>query len=164
MPFHLDKFTANGCTLVASTEATFKGSGKALEKFIKKSLKKRGYVGPVLIITGSHGGDEGDDGLNNILFLNSYNKKKIDGEWKLISEETRKFYEEWIIVFQAVQLEADDIDPRNYGNEEKTEVISIKDEKPPKWRKISKDVGGTTVEFMVSWALYFSTFFSYILL
>ena len=114
-------------------------------------MKKRGYVGPVLIITGSHGdpGENSDDGLNNILFLNSYNKKKVDGQWKLVSEETRKFYEEWIIDFLNKILDTDDIDPRIYGNEEKTEVIGIKNEIPPKWRRISKEIEGINVEFTV---------------
>ena len=151
MPLYRDIFTANGCTVVAITEATFKGCWKFLIEYIIKILKKRGYVGPVLIITGSHGdpGENSDDGLNNILFLNSYNKKKVDGQWKLVSEETRKFYEEWIIDFLNKILDTDDIDPRIYGNEEKTEVIGIKDEIPPKWRRISKEIEGINVEFMV---------------
>ena len=138
-----DKFCLETCTVIAKTETTFRGGAKFLDK-------NYGLLGhKSLILSGSHGGPAGEDGLVNISCLNSFGKKKIHGEYKLNPEETRKFYAEWLELFLKCKVEGDDIDPRIYKNEDHTEVDGIKKEEPPKWKTVSREFDGHRIDFQV---------------
>ena len=138
-----DKFCLETCTVIAKTETTFRGGAKFLDK-------NYGLLGhKSLILSGSHGGPAGEDGVVNISCLDSLGKKMINGKYQLNPEETRKFYIEWLELFLKCKVEADDTDPRIYKNEDHTEVEGIKKEEPPKWKTVSREFDGIRIDFQV---------------
>ena len=58
--FHHEK-----CVMVASTEVSAKGTKKYLEKYVKDFVG-RGILTTILFLTGCHGMEDGQDGMNSL--------------------------------------------------------------------------------------------------
>ena len=142
----LDHIILENCVVFSNKETTYKGFVKCLLKYIH-------LIGPwSIILTGSHGYDNGEDGLCNISCLNSSKRKHyrlvrliqldlpcIEGVVKKQSQ-TREFYSEWCEKYFDGEPEGED--PRIY---EDTKVAEIKDRKLiPSWKDWRKENCETT--------------------
>ena len=150
-----NQFKFHDCTIIATESTTGPGLEGLIDKIMESSPRSIGEK--LFIISGSHGGAEsfnmteyrGDDGLKDIRYLDSKNEKNFNGERRLISRETRGFYERWPLKYLKTTLDPNDIDPRIYSDTENTKVKGISDESPPNWRTYRKEVGGGSFEVQV---------------
>ena len=78
----------------------------------------------VLLLSGSHGMEDGRDGLCDLEALQSV----VYEDGQMIPRQTRSFYEKWCKFFK-VDVEGED--PRVYDDND--QVLGVKNEEPPKW-------------------------------
>ena len=104
-----NKFHIEHSVLVSSDAVTATETTRYIEKSIK-DLVKRGKHSKVLILSGCHGTEEGDDGLNSLECLSGS------------KNQTRAFYAYWPRFFKQDLWE----DPRDY-DPTTGEVIGIKE-------------------------------------
>ena len=78
-------FHVEGSVLVASTAVTSAGTKKYLEQYVK-DLVGRGVYTKICWLTGSHGMENGQDGMNSLECLSDAKRQKNN------QSETRHFY------------------------------------------------------------------------
>ena len=83
-----NKFYVEGSVLVASTAVNISGTKKYLEKYVKY-LVARGKYTKVSWLTGSHGMENGQDGMNSLECLSDSNQQRDN------RSQTRNFYAKW---------------------------------------------------------------------
>ena len=110
------KFHSEHCVLVTSESVDFRETRDYLEQKIH-DLVKRGEHSRILIITGSHGKRNGEDGLNDLDCLSGPKK------------QTRRFYLEWTQSLGVKPWE----DHRQYSAKNKKVCGIKKNAKIPEW-------------------------------
>ena len=108
-----DKFHIEHSILVTSDCVTAIETTRYIEKYVNELLDRKKHS-RVLILSGCHGSEAGDDGLNSLECLSG-----IDGYG---NSQTRAFYEHWAGFFKQDLWE----DPRDY-DPTTGEVIGIKE-------------------------------------
>ena len=153
MPFWRDQLEFKACTIVANTETTFPGVRKFYERLVEDPLSAAQYsLGKnVVMLTGSHGSPDGNDGLTDLLMLTSQTQdSKRNCNPLLDPTQTRGFYAEWYTKYFGQDPE--DEDPRIY-NDKTGKVTEIKKIcQPSDWKTMTKRIQHREVEFKVIFA------------
>jgi hypothetical protein len=117
-----DKFHIEAAIMVASTAVTAGGTKKYLEKYVT-DLVARGIYTRIAWLTGSHGMETGQDGMNSLECLSDAIQQR-NGR-----SQTRMFYERWC---HFLSLPVEGRDPRVYDPTTGL-VIGIRNVLTPDW-------------------------------
>ena len=99
-----NQFHRENGILVASTAVTAAGTKKYLEKYVT-DLVMKGVHTKISFLTGSHGGEDGTDGMNSLDCLSDAIRQKNN------QSQTRAFYTRWCHFFDLAE---EGEDPREF--------------------------------------------------
>ena len=101
------------------------------------------------MLSGSHGSDNGRDGLTDLLMLSSHPQYSFKNRTHVLDPtQTRGFYTEWYTKY--FKEEPEDEDPRIYEDKETGKVVGINKELlPSKWKTMTKKIQDREVNFKV---------------
>ena len=151
MPLWRDRLKFETCTVVANTETTFGGVRRYHEQLVKDPSTAYSLGNNVVMLSGSHGSDDGRDGLTDLLMLSSHPQYSFKNRTHVLDPtQTRGFYTEWYTKY--FKEEPEDEDPRIYEDKETGKVVGINKELlPSKWKTMTKKIHDREVSFKVIW-------------
>ena len=111
--------------VVSSSSVDFDGARVYIQKYVSELMPRGNNSNSrVMLLSGSHGFDDGKDALCDIEGI----KSMVDDNGKLLERQTRQFYEDWCKFFR---LDVEGGDPRIY--DEQGQVKGVQNDFPPEW-------------------------------
>ena len=135
-----NKFHNEFSLVVSSSPVSFEGTLFYINTNVSELLPRGDSSSSrILILSGSHGSENGEDALCSLEALSSSNKDKPD--------QTRIFYQLWC---KKLKLNVEGEDPRQYSEDGK--VVGVSEGQPPMWREREP----RTVERSENWCSVFT--------